>query len=287
MKATELYARLEKDFIKSGMKDDWSGEHKTGEIRDFLTDRYKEKWMGPVCGNSKEINKVYTAVFPTDKVMQRVLDSGETDALLFVHHPAVWNPALSRPWQNMNINLLRKFRTKRISIFNLHAPLDEYMKYGTSYTLAEALKITPVKPFFPYSSAMAGVIGKTKIKTINELQKRFAEAVGHRVSLYDYGNNEIRGGLIGIVAGGGNDILAHQELDRERINILITGISKPNPNYKPSLEAHDFAKAHKINILGGTHYSTEMFACIAMCNYFRKLGLETEFIEGKPNLEDL
>jgi hypothetical protein len=54
-----------------------------------------------------------------------------------------------------------------------------------------------------------------------------------------------------------------------------------------SRAAHEFAQAKKINILGGTHHSMEKFACIAMCDYFKKLGLSCEFIEDIPVLEDL
>jgi hypothetical protein len=39
--------------------------------------------------------------------------------------------------------------------------------------------------------------------------------------------------------------------------------------------------------MGGTHYTTEKPACLAMCDYFQKLGLPAEFIEGEPVMEDL
>ena len=45
-----------------------------------------------------------------------------------------------------------------------------------------------------------------------------------------------------------------------------------------SEKAHKIERENKINLLGGTHYSSEKFACIAMCKYFEKLGLKAEFI---------
>lgn len=65
---------------------------------------------------------------------------------------------------------------------------------------------------------------------------------------------------------------------------MVTGITAQRPH---SQSAHDFAKEHGISLLGGTHYSTEKFACIAMCEYFEKLGLEAEFIPEEPLFEDL
>jgi len=53
------------------------------------------------------------------------------------------------------------------------------------------------------------------------------------------------------------------------------------------LEAHKIAEENGINVLGGTHYSTEKFACIAMVDYFKKLNLPSEFIEDEPVLEDM
>ena len=50
---------------------------------------------------------------------------------------------------------------------------------------------------------------------------------------------------------------------------------------------HEFEKENKINIIGGTHYSTEKFACIALSEYFEKIGLTCEFIEDHPILEDI
>lgn len=53
------------------------------------------------------------------------------------------------------------------------------------------------------------------------------------------------------------------------------------------MEFHRIAKESKINVVGATHYSTEKFACMAMEDYFTGLGIEAEFVEGTPCMEDL
>jgi putative NIF3 family GTP cyclohydrolase 1 type 2 len=53
------------------------------------------------------------------------------------------------------------------------------------------------------------------------------------------------------------------------------------------MEFHRIARENKINLVGATHYSTEKFACMAIAKYFAGLGIETEFIEGTPCMEDL
>ena len=56
--------------------------------------------------------------------------------------------------------------------------------------------------------------------------------------------------------------------------------------YDFSREVHEFEKEKGINLLGGTHYSTEKFACMALVEYFEQLGLLCEFIEGRYYMED-
>ncbi|MDR2571588.1 MAG: hypothetical protein LBD23_15030 [Oscillospiraceae bacterium] len=70
----------------------------------------------------------------------------------------------------------------------------------------------------------------------------------------------------------------------EDVNVHIVGISRHTPY---SDEVHQLEKENKINLLGGTHYSSEKFACIAMCMYFENVGLESEFVADIPCFEDL
>lgn len=283
MKASQLYKQLEKDFITPEMSDDWAAY--MNSIADFLSENFKKRSMGLVCDFATEINKVYSAVFPSGEVMRRILDDGAQDAMLFVHHPSIWDirraPAV---FQQMDRGLLQQLKERKISVYNLHVPLDNFGEYSTSVTLARALGIKPEKPFALYFGAMCGIFGKTDSAMVNDLRRRFQNVVGHEVSLYNYGDNEIKNRTVAVIAGGGNELDMLKEIAKEGVNTFVTGITAKNNNSK---KAHDFAEMHKINLLGGTHYSTEKFACIAMVSYFKKLGLPSEFIEDKPIMEDI
>ncbi|MCB2291916.1 Nif3-like dinuclear metal center hexameric protein, partial [Clostridium sp. CS001] len=159
MKSTELYNQLEKDFIFKELIDDWAGY--MHELEEYLSTNFKERSMGLVCDFSDEINKVYSAVFPTQEVMQKIVDEGETDAMLFLHHPSIWDIRNPIPFYQMDKALLEKFRENRVSIYNLHVPLDNFSEYSTSRTLADALDVEIEKPFAKYRGALCGVIGKT------------------------------------------------------------------------------------------------------------------------------
>ncbi|MEI6285703.1 MAG: Nif3-like dinuclear metal center hexameric protein [Bacillota bacterium] len=282
MKATQLYQQLETDFVTPEMIEDWA--EYMDPVANILCDNFLKRSMGLVCDFATEINKVYTAVFPSNEVMQGILNSGTKDAMLFVHHPLIWDirkaPDIFQP---MDRDMLQQFRERRISIYNFHVPLDNFGEYSTSVTLANALGIKPEKPFAPYYGALAGVFGKTKVMTVHELKSVFEQAVSHKVSLDNYGDNEIRDGMVAVIAGGGLTV-AIEDIAQNNVNTFVTGISVQNDYSK---KAHQFAEKHKINILGGTHYSTEKFACMAVCEYFKKLGLHSEFVEDKPVIEDI
>jgi len=281
MKAKLLYDHLENDFILSELSDVWAKY--MGPVYDFLTENFRERSMGLVCDFAEEITKVYSTVFPTDEILSQIIDIGTTDAMLFLHHPSIWDIRATPAFKQMNPLLVKKLKEHRISIYNLHVPLDNYSDYSTSKTLADALNLEIVKPFAQYRGGLAGIIGKTKCNTVEELNAVFSEAVGHSTKLYLYGENIINGN-IGIAAGGGNTMETIAELIEDNVKVLISGITVNNDI---SSEVHSCEKANKINILGGTHYSTEKFACQKMCTYFENFGLESVFMHGEPVLEDM
>jgi putative NIF3 family GTP cyclohydrolase 1 type 2 len=282
MIAKEVYNNLENDFIKPEMSDEFY-QYMT-ELAPYFCNNFKERSMGLVCDFTETINRVFTAVFPTEKVIQKTLESSG-NAMLFTHHACNWDLKKSPiGFYNMDAALLDKLREKQISIYCLHVPLDNYSEYSTSKTLADNLDIEIIRPFVDYCGTLCGVIGKTKCQTVSELQNKYSEAVGHETKIYRYGDNEIKNGIIAVVAGGGNQTFVLQELVENDINTFVTGITLKN---EVSAEAHEFAEKNRINIFGGTHYSSEKFACIAMCKYFEKLGLPAEFIDDEPCFEDM
>ena len=284
MNAVDLYQKLENDFVRPGMSENWF--QYMGEIEEYICDNFKQRSIGLVCDFAEDVNKVYTAVFPSDKVLEKILADNISDAMLFVHHAADWdlnrNPDIA--FYQMNPELLKKLKKNNISVFNFHYPLDNFSEYSTSKTLADALGVTIIKPFAEINGAVCGVIGTTDCGNVHELCDRYAKAVGHETKLYKYGSDTIPNGVVGICAGGGNDPAVINELIENDVKLLISGLSLEN---KYSQEAHRLEKEHDINLIGGTHYSSEKFACMAMCRYFAGLGLQAEFICDTPCFADL
>lgn len=144
-----------------------------GSVADFLTENFKQRSMGLVCDFNTEINRVYTAVFPSKKVMREIMGSNEENALLFVHHPSVWDIRNAPDvFYQMDRELLKEFKERKISIYNLHVPLDNYNDYSPSVSLTKALGLVIEKPFAHYlgSGALCGVFARTKVVTLSALK---------------------------------------------------------------------------------------------------------------------
>ena len=285
MTATDLYKQLENDFVTPEITEDWYDDEMS--VNDeYICDNFKQRSLGLLCDFAVEINKVYTAVFPSDKVLTKILCAGTVNTMLFLHHPLTWdlnkNPDIA--FYQINAGLLKEIKERNVSLFNFHLPLDNYGEYATTKNLADALQIKILKPYNNYNGALCGIIGTTECKTVKELQNKYSQVVGHETKLYQYGESEIKNGIVSVCAGGGNGLDTVEDLIKEGASVHITGLTVKN-SY--SEKSHELEKEHKINLIGGTHYSSEKFACIAMCIYFTKLGLESEFIADEPCFDDM
>ncbi len=284
MKANELYEKLDKEFDLDHLKDDWSFM----SINEYIAQDFRKRYMGIMLNNTDEVKKVYTAVFPDIVILQKLIDSGQTDILLFLHHAMGYDGKVDGfPFYNIPEDYLLKLRQQRISLYVLHAPLDKNSEYSTSISLANELRLKITDEFCNYEGFKIGVICTTQIKTASGLRDYIKPIIGHEIKLRAYGEDLIHEGRVAVAAGGGSYGFVAEELSELGINMYITGFTRPIPSFEPTMEFHRIAKENKINVLGATHYTTEKYACIAMVGYFKKLGIQADFLEGNFYLEDL
>jgi putative NIF3 family GTP cyclohydrolase 1 type 2 len=284
MKAKELYAKLDKDFGIDYLKDDWSFM----KFNEYIAPGFQKCYMGTVLDNTPEVKKVYTATIPDLDVLDKIIQTGQTDLLLFSHHAMGYDPRIEGiPFYDIPIAYLARLKQQRISFYVLHLPLDKNGEYSTSVNLARNLGLEIIGECCIYEGMNLGVTCKTGIKTAAELAAHVKNVVAHEVKLWAYGDDLIRGGRVAVAAGGGDIGFIAEEIAGLGINMYITGCTRPIPTFEPVMEFHRIASERKINVIGATHYSTEKFACIAMVEYFKGIGVPAEFVEGRYNLEDL
>jgi putative NIF3 family GTP cyclohydrolase 1 type 2 len=284
MKAKELYEKIDKDFEIEKYKDDWSFV----EFNEFINPDFKKRYIGLMLDNSDNIEKVYTSTIPDTIVLDRILARNETDILLFSHHAMGYDPTLEGfPFYNIPVNYLKQLKKRRISFYVLHIPLDKNGPYSTSVNLAKALQLRVDGEFCEYLGTKVGVICETAFTKLEDFALHVKNIIGHDINVRQYGDDTIKNKKVAVAAGGGCIDFVARELSALGINTYLTGLTKPMPSFEPGMEFHRIAKENKINVVGATHYSTEKFACIAIVDYFTKLGMEAEFIEGTPCMEDL
>ena len=285
MKAKEIYQRLDEDFEITKYKDEWG----IGlEDNEFINPDFKERYIGVMLDNSDEINKVYTSTFPDIIVLDEILGRKETDILLFSHHAMCYDPTLEGlPFYNIPLKYLKELKKRRISFYVMHIPLDKNGIYSTSMNLAKALQLQTESEFCEYLGCKVGVICRTDFTKVTDFALHVKKVVGHDIKVRQYGVKMIEKQRIAIAAGGGCFDFIARELSELGVNTYLTGITKSITSFEPCVEFHRIARESKINVVGATHYSTEKYACIAMLDYFAGIGIESEFIEGIPRMEDL
>ncbi|MGY5881900.1 MAG: Nif3-like dinuclear metal center hexameric protein [Candidatus Thorarchaeota archaeon] len=284
MKSEDVCKRLDREFeIDSINEEEWG----LFDLGKHVTDSFRKTRKGLVLDFATEIERVYTAVFPSEAVLNRILESDTTDALLFTHHPMIWEtPFEEYPFRNIPANYIEEMKERRISYYAIHLPLDRNGPYSTSMSLARGIGIEPVGEFAEFNNIIVGVIGKTECESVHELTAKVRDAVGHDVKLWNYGTTQIPNHKVAVVGGGGNYPQIAEELGESNIRTYITGVTMKVPSYEPSLVFHDICESHRINVIAATHYSTEKFACIAVLKFFEDLGLPSEFIEDDPSFSD-
>jgi putative NIF3 family GTP cyclohydrolase 1 type 2 len=284
MKAKELYERIGKDFEIDKYRDDWSFV----EFNEFINPDFKERYIGVMLDNADVIEKVYTATFPDANILDKILARNKTDILLFSHHAMIYDPTHEGfPFYNIGANYLKQLKEKRISFYVLHIPLDKNGPYSTSVNLAKALQLRVDGEFCEYLGCKVGVICVTDFTKLADFALHVKKVIGHEIKIRQYGDEVIQKGKVAVAAGGGCVDFVAREISELGVNTYLTGLTKPMISFEPGMEFHRIAKKSKINVVGATHYSTEKFACMAMEDYFAGLGIEAEFVEGTPCMEDL
>jgi putative NIF3 family GTP cyclohydrolase 1 type 2 len=284
LRAEEIVSRLDKEFEIDKIQEEEWGLFNLGE---HVTESFRNTRKGLILDFTSEIERVFTSVFPSESVLDQMLKADVTDALLFTHHPMIWDTAHEGyPFRNIPTEYIEAMKERRISYYAIHAPLDRNGPYSTGMSLARGVDVEPIGEFAEFNGSLVGVIGTTECESIHELAGTVKDAVGHEVKLWEYGTTEIPNQQVAVVGGGGNYPQIAEELGVTDIRTYITGVTMKVPNYEPSLMFHDICKRHGINVIAATHYSTERFACTAILDFFEELGLPGMFLKDKPSFTD-
>ncbi|MBQ1887737.1 MAG: Nif3-like dinuclear metal center hexameric protein [Firmicutes bacterium] len=235
--------------------------------------------------NSDVVRKVYTACFASPEVFDNIFERDERNVMLFTHHPSPAKKSLAQEYAVLPQRYFDEMKERGINFFSYHIPMDAYGPYSTGVSLSRAMGCEPYDSWYPQNGINIGCLNQSCLHTTGELRRVLEAAVGHRCALYQYGSEELPDGRFAIMTGAAKSTEAYQWLTDLGINTFVLGVTSPTVDF--TMKIHEAAKAKHINLIGGTHYSTEKFAPMAMCRYFRHLGLDSEFIPEQPVMSEI
>lgn len=239
---------------------------------------------GLLADHAETIYKVYTATFSSDQVIAQLRERSASDCLLFTHHPGAQHPE-NMPPVYFSKETLQYMEQNRISHYSLHLPMDQINPYSPGISFAKVLGLTPYDRFFEEGGAVMGLFCTGSFDTCSQVLQKIESVVGHACRLYRYGEELLCDGRVALIAGGAEGTAFYDALRDAGIGLLITGVGTREADwFAPS---HKAAEAAGVSILAAGHYSTESFALMEMCRFFRQRGVEAAFLPETPLLQDL
>ncbi|HXT16196.1 MAG TPA: Nif3-like dinuclear metal center hexameric protein [Gemmatimonadaceae bacterium] len=231
----------------------------------WVESAFATHFNGLMLRGDETVRTVFLAAFPSEHVLDALLDRAESGDLLFVHHPIDLKSGDPRgTWGNffqpIADETLAALQAKRVSIYSCHAPLDYHPTLNTSGSIARALGATVTGHFFPYGSGHAGVIASMPSTPVELLQERlrhlfgvpYLDAAGARTADIE---------RLAIVAGSGDRVDEMQNAERLGAQAYVTGEihSRIDTEYgrRKFAAVEGFAESTRMALFGVSHAASE------------------------------
>ena len=251
-------------------------------FRSYINPKFLESFHGLVLKNGDEINKVYLSVFFSGEILDKIFSQNITDALIFLHHPMDMESS-DRGFLPMEEKYFLEMQRRKISVYALHTPLDIHKTISTSRSIAKTLNLKDIHEYNKCSVGYAGIYGTLSNKVrmddfINTLKNVF------NIDEIHYSQRFPDVYKIGIIAGGGAEVEYIKETIGLGCDTYLSGDYlnkvKTENSIRRRQEFEDIKDSLDINLIECSHYATERLVLInEMQNYFKNLGLTTEFID--------
>ena len=196
---------------------DWKSEFES----DFV-----ELFNGLMIRGASSIGNIFLAVFPTDDVLERFIDESSEGDLLFMHHPLLMECGdprgkWGRGFVPIKEDFIRRIKSKKLSIYTCHTPLDYHNQLGTSLAIAKALHVNIVDGIRDAQGdlILIGTISKTNTENlITKLKETFD------IPYVDFEGQHLNNiQKVAIVAGCGDKPEWMIEAESRGVHAYITG----------------------------------------------------------------
>ena len=227
---------------------------------DFVT-----RFNGLMIRGAPEVSSVYCVAFPHEDILKVFLDRGTPGDLLFTHHPIDMRCGDPRgKWAEgfraIDPSLLAQIKSRQLSVYSCHAPLDYNREISTSLSMAKALGGLVKGEFFPYGNGFAGVICSVPSISASDFAEKLKQIFG--VPYLDHeGQLPESISKIALVAGGGDSVAEMQAAENAGTQAYLTGEIHSHidtdSGRKKYAEMKSYAARTKMALWGVSHAASE------------------------------
>lgn len=249
------------------------------ELRRLYEPEFRRRFNGLMIKGDKEAHTVFTASFPHDEILETFFSKSHTGDLLFLHHPIPLESgdprgSLGRGFQRNNSDLLEKIKQKKLSIYACHSPLDYNEQISTNRSIAAALRAMINGEFLPFGNGYAGLIATIKPISTGRLIRKLKKIF--RIPYVDFAGKSLMSiTVVGIVAGGGDEMSYSQMAQEQGAEAYITGeiFSRYDSEWgrENTAKLTDYANNTLISLIGVSHAASEFLVMrTQMSDWFKK-----------------
>lgn len=287
MRLDELAQELDAYFrIPQVENDDWSPifaeVYAEPYWRDYAESGYEGKWNGLMIRGAGEVERVATCVFPSDRIIAGL----EPGTLLFSEHPVDFadEPGFL-PLSRASFEVLRE---RACGFYHAHAPLDMHPEISPSRLCADGVGLEALEEYYPIADGIPGgaaIIGNSGL-SLEGLAEAFRTYLGPEIKVHVITRPRPEAGRVAVVAGGGADAdILRESIDRG-CRTYVTGNAATNCRLdfvqEKVREFRKLADEAEVALVDAMHYGMEKPPQLAMVSWFRRLGLQAEFVPDGP-----
>jgi putative NIF3 family GTP cyclohydrolase 1 type 2 len=243
--------------------------------REYVEPGWPGWWKGLMVRGGADVERIVTTVFPRDGIFARF----DPRTLVFTEHPLDFadEPGFV-PWSR---DSFERLRANGISVYAVHWPLDVHEKIAPSLLCARGAGLEAIETFFEGAAA----VGESRL-TLDGLADALRLYLGDDVKVHVLTRPRPEAGRVAVVAGGGALREVLEEAVARGCRTYVTGNAATNcvlDFVQAEVRAfRELADEHGIALLDAMHYGTEKPPQLAMVDWFRRRGLDAEFVTTGP-----
>jgi len=251
------------------------------DVAHYCEPEFLEQFNGLMFRGSPDVQRVWTSVFLSDEVVDRLLTRGEGNCLLVTHHPLVMETH-DRGFLPLSPASLEGLKANGISVYSAHNPLDAHPRVSTAQALAREIGVRPLGTFYAAPGGDAGLFGQlSRSEGWHHFVRRTADIIGVR-EIHCLQKHEAVWNVA--VIPGGTNVRGVEEATDLGCEVLFTGTylnqvkNDIGQRHRDAFEA--LRPRLQISLVECSHYASEAVVMrvdmVAWCH--ERFGLPSSFV---------